>query len=257
MRDTMHILNIVTDDERPDTIRKPIIPELDLDDWEELVDLRSIEASDFSKQIALAAVGNDIAKEKVQSNDKRRAGRLLAEGRFKKLAEDLKEETGYSYGYGDVFAYTPKPKAAYDLWRRVITMYLDMPENLDIGPTAMVARLNKSDNGYTATRDMFYDSLNRFAKNDLARLLQTFGVALQLRGPVSIHSVRKALIERREAAAGLTVEQFTGRFVIRGNAVTVNGVEYKIQLGKSGKPRIMHRGEWLPINVLKSICSAT
>lgn len=253
----MHILNIVTDDERPETIRKPIIPELDLDDLTALEEVPAIKSPDFSGQLALAAADGAIADKKAQDSAKVRAAQTLAKDLFKTAADRVKEQTGMSIGYADPWAYKPKPKAAYKLWKTVVTMYIDQPNTLDIGSTAMALKLNQRDNGYVVTRDMFYDKLNRFAKKDLERLLKMLGVNLQLRDPVTIRSVRKALIERRETSAGVPIEEFAGRFVIRGNAITLNGVEYKIQLGKSGKRRIKHRGEWLPLDVLKSICLGT
>lgn len=254
----MHILNIVTNDERPETIRKPIIiPELELDDLKALVEAPTIKSRDFSAEIALAAADGAISEQKAQSSAKVQAAQTLAKDLFKTAADSVKEQTGMSIGYLEPWAYEPKPKAAYKLWKTVVTMYIDQPDTLDIGSTAMALKLNQRDNGYVVTRDMFYDKLNRYAKKDLERLLKLLGVTLQLRGPVTIRSVRKALIERRETSAGVPIEEFAGRFVIRGNAITLNGVEYKIQLGKSGKRRIRHRGEWLPLDVLKSICLGT
>jgi hypothetical protein len=251
----MHITNLFGDEERPETIRKPNIPELDLDDLEALEVSSSSRSPDFSQQIALAAADGARADQKEQSNAKLRAARSLAAEQFKAVADNVREQTGISIGYTDPWAYNAQPKSAYNLWKQVITIYLDRPETLAVGPTAMAAQLNKADSGYVVTRDMFYNKLNKYAKKELARLLKTFGVTLPLRGAVTISSVRKALMQRRKAAEGLPSDEFTGRFIIRGDTFSVNGREYTIQAGKSGKPRIKHRGAWLPLEVLKSVCS--
>jgi hypothetical protein len=253
----MHMTNLVEDEERPEAIRKPIVPELDLEDLKAIAEAPPAKSADFSASIALAASSGALALKNELSNAEIRAANALAKEEFRAIAESIKQKYGVAIGYTEPWAYRPKPRAAYGLWKRVITIYLDRPETLAIGPTAMAAQLNKSEMGYIVKRDMFYDKLNAFAKKDLERLLKKFGVALELRGPVSINSVRKALIQKTVNASGSPFEEFTGRFVIRGNTVTVNGTEFKIQHGKTGKPRIKHRGEWLPLNVLKSICSSS
>lgn len=252
----MHINNRVEDEERPQTIRKPVTPELDIEDLKAMANEPVAKSPDFAGPIALAAASGAAALRDEQATAKVRAAHALAKQEFKAIAANIKEKYGVAIGYAEPWAYNPKPKAAYGLWKRVITMFLDQPESLALGPTAMAARLNKSDIGYAVTRDMFYDKLNPLAQKDLVRLLKTFGVSLQLKQPVSISSVRNALRKQREESAGVPIEEFTGRFAIRGNRFTVNGAEYEIQLGKSGKPRIKHCGSWLPLEVLKAVCSA-
>lgn len=251
----MHIANLVDDEDRPEGIRKPNIPALDLDDWDD--DAHEEQGSGYTEAIALAAADGAKAIENTAGEQSVRRARALALSRFKAEADRIKEETGASIGFRS-WAYTPKPKAAYDLWKKVVPLFHERPDVLCLGATALAKMLDEQEEGFTVTRDMLYDKLNDLAVRDAKRLLQKLGITLALQQPVSIASLRRQFIERRDAAAGVKVEEaFSGKFVSRDNTVFVNGRPYKIQGGKSGKPRIQFRGGWLRLDVLRDICMET
>lgn len=213
-----------------------------------------LDAPDFSDLIAQAA---DHAASKQEEQDKRqRAQTMLADG-IKALKDEVARETGHTVGHKDLWVYKPKANPAYSLWKRVIPLFVQDSKTLDVGPTALAKWLDDNEPNYTVTRDMIYDPLNDYAVKDLKRLLKKLGVTLTLKEPVSINSVRKQLIERRDAALNLSVEEFAGRFLIRGDKVYVNGTPYKIQLGSSGQRRVQYGRRWLQIDVLQEICLAT
>lgn len=213
---------------------------------------------DFSEVIAKAAADGADALSKEEGRKKRREAQILAEEQFRIAADRVKQATGYSIGFETPWAYQPKPKPAYGLWKRVVPMLIQRPDVLDMGVTAMAKMLDASEPNYPVTRDMMYDKLSPLAEKDLARLLAKLGVTLMLRRPVTIRSVQRQLIERRDAAKDLEVEEFSGHFVIRGDKAYVNGKPYKIQVGESGQRRIKIRGRsWLPLDTLKTFCLAT
>lgn len=249
---------------------KITIPNRDVDDPKETKDVTPVEldlsdpheeqprtkSPDFSAAIAVAATRvADAMKQEEEREQARRARAMFEEGQ-RVLADEIRQETGQYVGYGTPWTYKPKVQAAYQLWKRVIPMFIDRPETLDWGPTELAQRLDANEANFTVTRDMMYDKLNRYAQADLARLLSTFGVSLTLKPPVTIRSVQKQLMERRNANLDLAVEEFSGRFVIRGDTAYVNGKEYKIQHGDSGQRRIKLRGRrWLPLDTLKDFCA--
>jgi hypothetical protein len=249
---------------------KITIPNRDIDDPEETKDVTAVEldlsdlqasqppakSPDFSAAITVAAArAADALKEEGEREKARRARAMFEEGQ-RALADLIKQETGQHVGYGTPWTFKPKAKAAYELWKRIIPMFIDRPETLDWGPTELACRLDAKEANFTITRDMMYDKLNRYAQADLGRLLNTLGVSLPLKPPVTIRSVQKQLIERRDANRDLGLEEFRGEFVIRGDTAYVNGKGYKIQLGDTGLRRIRRRGRsWLPLDTLKEFCT--
>lgn len=252
----MHITNLVSDEDRPEVLRKPDCVVLDLDDWVAVDEQPRPKAYDASNAIAKAAAANAKAMESRPSEQSVGQARALTATRFAATAETIKQETGFSVGF-QAWAYQPKPQAAYNLWKKVVPMFNERSDVLDLGPTALAKMLDAREEAFTVTRDMLYDKLNNLAVKDLDRLLRKLGVTMILRRPVSIRSLRQQFIERRDALAGVQVETFSGHFAIRGDTVLVNGRPYKIQEGKSGKPRIQFEGSWLRVDVLRAICLQT
>ena len=227
-------------------------------DLKDIDDVGARESPDFSAEIAEAAAAVTMQLSKEQQKQKRYEVQAKAAEEFKLIADRLKESTGYSIGYEMPWAYRPKVKAAYGLWKRVVTLFVEVPKTLDLGPTDLAKWLNDNEPNYTVTRDLMYDKLNDFAQKDLVKLLAKLGVTLALKKPATIRSVQKQLIERRDAAKSSAVEEFSAHFVIRGDKAYVNCKPYTIQLGSSGKRRIKRGGrDWLSLDVLKGFCSGT
>lgn len=226
-------------------------------DLEYSAEIPEPKSPDFSDMIAKAVADAADASVEKQRKQKLRDAQAEAEQGFKKIADKIKEDTGVSIGFDKPWDYKPKPKGAYQLWKRVLPLFIDNPKVLDMGPTALAAFLGDKDPNYTVKRDMFYDKLNTYALSDLKRMLAKRGMDLQLKGKVTIRSVQKKLIERRDLAASAPIDEFSGRFQIRGDTAYVNGTPYKIQLGASGKRRIQYGRSWLQLDVLKEICLAT
>lgn len=248
-------------------IDKIIIPNRDIDDPADnkeiapvRLDLNFMEEPEeprpaFEDAIAAAAATARQDQPVKTSGQKRREAKARAEAEFKAASQRVKEETGYSIGYKKPWAYEQKPKAAYNLWKRVIALFIDFPETLDLGPTALASFLARNEPNYEITRDMMYDKLNDLAVKDLVRLLSKHNITLPLTGNVTIRIVQNLLITRREAKSQASSDEFTGHFRIEGKLAYVNGTPYKIQLGSSKKPRIKHAGAWLSLDLVRSICS--
>jgi hypothetical protein len=239
------------DIEDPDGVREVVPLALDLDCSENAAVVAS---PDFSTAIAAAAKALPTANRTEQQGDTRRRAQAIIAAARAELAAKLARECGLSLGGDGHFAYKSKPKVAYNLWKRVIPMLIDVPDTQDMSVSALAKMLNDSEPNYTITRDMMYDQLNALAEKDLKRLLKKRGDALTLVSPITIASVRKALIERRNAALGLEEELFSGDFQIRGDTVYVNGKAWAIQLGNSGGRRIKRNGRWLNLDALKDFC---
>lgn len=249
----MHIANLTDDENRPEGVRQPIIPELDLEGWDTIEEHPQGHFPDFSRAVAMAASDSSKAIATEPGKQNVSEARALFVARLKLEADKLAQETGYSFGF-QAWAYIKKPKAAYNLWKKVVPMFKECPQVLDLSATALAKMLDQHEEAFTVTRDMLYDELNELAVKDAERLLQRLGVNMVLQKPVSISSLRRQFLERREALAGVETDEFVGKFSIRGNTAYVNGRQYKIQQGKSGKPRIQFRGDWLRLDVLQAIC---
>jgi len=248
---------------------KHVIENRDINDPEEFkeiepvqLDLASLEeldepqAADFSAALAVAA---SEEQEKIKAEKQRtmkREAQALASERFKAVAEEINKATGVSIGFKEPYAYTPKPKVAYDLWKRVVPLLVQDAKALNRGPTALAGWLDGNEPNYTITRDMMYDPLNEFAVDDLKHLLRNMGVTLKLKPPISIRSIQKELQARRDAKETVDIEKFSGRFEIRGDMAYVNGKGYRIQRNASGKRRIKRSSkQWLPLDTLKAFCT--
>ncbi len=211
---------------------------------------------EMSDAIALAAADEGQKLKAAKDQEKRREAQALAVERFKTAAKEIKESTGVAIGFKDPWAYTPKPDAAYGLWKKVVPLLVQDERTLNTGPTALARRLDANEQNYTVTRDMLYDPLNDYAVKDLRRLLRKMGVTLKLEAPVTIRSVQKELQARRDARTVVEIEAFSGQFEIRADTAFVNGKGYKIQLNRSGKRRIKRAGkDWLPLDTLKAFCT--
>lgn len=246
------------DPEDQDETREIAPVALDLDFQSELDepnDAPPVNSPDFSPAIAQAAC--DALAATAEENDRenrRRAHEMLKEG-LAALAENIKSETGFSSGMAQPFIYKAKPKPAYNLWKRVIPAFIDIPRTLDEPVTALAKRLDENEPNFTITRDMMYDRLNDRAVGDLKELLRERGITLKLKPPVHIASVRSLLIQRRDEALVEEVEAFECRCSIRGETATINGKPYKVQYSTSGARRVKRNGRWLYLDVLKDFCS--
>lgn len=230
----------------------PIAVELDL---EGSIDPRPANRS-FAAAIALAASGESDASIKAARKQKERDARTLAEDEFRAIANRIQAQFGVAIGYERPWAYRPKPRAAYELWKRVVPMFVQQPDTLNIKPTALAKMLDASEPNFTITRDMINAKLNALAVQDLSRLLTKLGVHLRLNRPVSIRSIQKQLVEKKNSDLGIEVEEFSGHFVVRGDTAYVNGKPYVIQLGASGKRRIKIGGrQWLALDTIKAFCT--
>ena len=227
---------------------------LDLDFAEEPGDpVRSDNGFRDAITIASATVRHDQPIQTERQTLREAAKR--AEAEFKTISDRIKEETGYAIGYKPPWAYPPKQKAAYNLWKRVIPLFIDRPEMLDLGPTALARLLAANEHNYQITRDMMYDQLNQLAVKDLARLLISRKTPLVLKGPVTIRSVQLLLKAQRDAGCQPAAEEYRLLLRIEGDAACFNGIPYKIQGGSSDQPRIRHAGVWIRVDTLKSLCS--
>jgi hypothetical protein len=245
---------------------KITIPNRDIDDPDETTDIEPVEldlgsgdeapqSSDFAALAARAGADWDAGQLREQERSKMRDAQAEFEAGVKGLANGIKARTGFSVGYQKPWVFKPGPKAAYGLWKRVISLFLLKSEMLDLGPTALVELLAPIEPNYEVTRDMLYRPLSKYAVFDLKRLLVDHAINLKLKSPTSIRSVQRQLKERRDALAQAdAVEKFAGRFEIRGDTAYVNGKPYKVQRGASGKPRIKRDGEWLSLDALRAFC---
>lgn len=221
-------------------------------DFNDLQDSPDVEVRNFSANIALAASSNSKALSKEAEKSKRRQAQSSMEQALKAAAMSIKEQTGFSVGYSKPYVYKPKPQVQYNFWKRVVLLFVQSPKILATGPTALAKQLDISEPNYTVTRDMFYDPLSNYAKRDAAKLLEKLGITLVLKSPVTIRSIQKQLIERRDAASGQEIEEFNVKVKILGDVAYVNGKPYKIQLGTSGKRRIKIGGkDWLSLDTVK------
>lgn len=212
---------------------------------------------DFSKAIEQVIAHEQVKLEAQKEREALREARVLASARFKAVAEEIKKTTGLAIGFKDPWAYKPKATAAYGLWKKVVPLLVQDEKMLSTRPSALACRLDANEPNYSVTRDMLYDPLNRYAVQELKRLLRRLGVTLKLEGPVTIRSIQKELQERRKSSEPAQEEAFSGRFEIRGDTAYVNGKGYKIQLNRSGKRRIKLGGkDWLPLDTLKAFCGA-
>lgn len=226
--------------------------ELDLEDLESF----EREASPFGNAIAKAAANAENKPPQDGKQGAIRNARVVAEREFRAAAARVQAEYGVAIGFDKPWAYRPKPKAAYELWKRVIPMFVQTPETLKIGPTALAKLLAKSEPNFPVTRDMINAKLNPLAVKELGRLLANLGAPLIIRKPASIRSIQKQLIESGNVESGASVEEFRGHFKISGNIVHVNGRPYQIQLGASGRPRIKIGGrDWLSLDTIKAFCT--
>lgn len=226
--------------------------ELDLEHLESF----AREASPFSEAIAEAVANTENKSLQERQQSSARNAQAVAEREFRATAARVQAEYGVAIGFDKPWAYRPKPKAAYGLWKRVIPMFVQTPETLKIGPTALARLLDKSEPNFAVTRDMINAKLNPLAVKELGRLLTKLGAPLSLKKPVSIRSIQKQLIASRNTQGGASVEEFSGHFSISGDTAHVNGRPYQIQLGASGRRRIKIGGRhWLSLDTIKAFCT--
>jgi hypothetical protein len=243
---------------------KHIIPNLDPDDPAEFKEISPVDSFDFLEAAAQPPSPDyseliDAAARAAEADQRKEAQKLAIKGaqeraarEFKSIADRIKNDTGYSVGYAQPWAYKPKAKVAYGLWKRVLPLFLEDPRILAMGATKLTAMLAANEPNFTIRRDMLYDPLNELAVRDVKRMLAKHGIKLSLRGKVTINSIRQELIDRRDAK--LPVEKFSGRFEIKGDKVYINGKPYKVQRGASGKRRIQIGRAWLQLDALKEVC---
>lgn len=242
----------MSDESEPAELVRAATVEFDLEGTKPL----DPEGRPFAKAITFAAA--DAAKEDAQSKHQRMAREALvvAEREVRATVARVQAEYGVAIGFDKLWAYRPKPKAAYELWKRVIPMFVQTPETLKIGPTALANMLAKSEFNFSVTRDMMHARLNPIAIKDAGRLLSKLGVSLTIKKPASIRSIQKQLIEYRAIDLGSTVEEFRGDFRICDDTAYVNGKPYQIQRGASGKRRIKTGGRhWLSLDTVKAFCT--
>ncbi len=226
--------------------------EIDLEDLESF----ARETGPFSDAIAEAAANTETKLPRDAKQAAIRNAQAIAEQEFRAIAARVQAEHGVAIGFDKPWAYRPKPKAAYELWKRVIPMFVQRPETLKIGPTALAELLARNELNFSITRDMINAKLNTLAVKEVSRLLTSLGSPLIIKKPASIRSIQKQLIERRQIESGAIVEEFRGHFKISGDLVHVNGRPYQIQLGSSGRRRIKIDGRhWLSLDTLKAFCT--
>lgn len=253
----MKVTIVNRDIENPDQTRELSPVELDFAPDESAdTAARVCEVPNFSVAIAQASSNAAVAAKEDQDGQQRRAALTMARVGHQALADQIKRDTGYSVGGEKPWVFKPKAKVAYNLWKRVVPMFVQQPETLNWGATVLAARLNESGDGTAITRDMIYDGLNAMARKELARMLIALGVTMKLKTPVSIRSVQRQLAEGREAGLHPEVDEFIATVAIRGNTAVINGKPYKIQLGNTGQRRVKIGGaRWLPLDTLKEFCS--
>ena len=207
---------------------------------------------EFREAILEAALDGERSNEVEKTNE---AARALIDASIETLAQQLKEH-GLALGGSKLWAYKPRPKEAYNIWKGVVSMFIDLPASLDWSLRELASRLNENQPNFTVDRSMFYKPFNEYAERDLGRLLQKHGISLTPHKPTTIASLRKQFIERRDMLQGKSEEHFNGEFVIRGNRLWINGKSYAIQHTPSGARRIRHGTHgWLNIEALKDFCS--
>ncbi|MEG8015457.1 hypothetical protein [Sphingomonas sp. 22R3R2A-7] len=216
------------------------------------------ELSPFSNAIAEAAANAENKPPQDGKQGAIRNAQAVAVREFQATAARIQAQYGVAIGFDKPWAYRPKPKAAYELWKRVIPMFVQTPETLKIGPTALAKLLAKSERNFSVTRDMINAKLNTLAVKEVGRLLASLGTPMIIKKPASIRSIQKQIIESRKIESGALVEEFRGHFKISDDIVHVNGRPYQIQLGASGKRRIKIDGKhWLSLDTIKAFCTKT
>lgn len=211
--------------------------------------------ANFRTKIAQAASDAQAIDASATLKERLHDARLAAEQGFNKAAKEIEEQFGVSIGFGKPWAYKPKPKSAYTLWKRVVPMFIQQPDTLSLKPRDLVALLDGSDMNLDITRDMMYDPLNSLALRELDRLLKSFGVSIVVKQPATIRSLQKQLLARIREKEG-AAESFTGKFKVCGDTAYVNGFPYQIQRNASGKPRIKIGGRhWLALDTVRAFCT--
>jgi hypothetical protein len=246
--------HIMTDEDSSGSAGRnmPATIELNLEDFEQL----NQEARPFANAIAEAAADADSKYSQEVQRRVARDAQAAAEREFRATAARVQAEYGVAIGFDKPWAYRPKSKAAYELWKRVIPMFVQTPETLKIGPTALAKLLAENEPNFIVTRDLINARLNSLAVRELGRLLLKLGAPLEIRKPASIRSIQKQLIESRNVESGAKVEEFSGHFRICGDTVHVNGKPYQIQRGASGRRRIKIGGRhWLSLDTVQAFCT--
>lgn len=240
---------------------KIVIPDRDINDPEETREVSPVELelsqptpspAPFVSGIASAA---KVAGETLRQDDAKREARVIIEQGRQDTAAKLAELGLALSGGGNLRAYRAKPRAAYRVWERAVELLAQNPDMLALGVGELAQWLDAREPNFTINRDMMYDHLNPTARIACETLLSRLGKPLRLKAPVSIASVRKQLIALRDADRHPEVEQLTLRVSIRGNTATVNGKDYQIQRGASGKARVKRKGVWLYLDTLREFCS--
>jgi hypothetical protein len=215
----------------------------------------------FADAISEAAAQNDHGRPDrsapfpgdASQTDKRHLSNLIevqaeANAAFASAAEKIREERGVAVIWRQPRVGRKRCKAEYTFWRTPITSFIEFPDTLDLGPTALALRYGPSEPNFVVTKDTFRAPLSEPARKEARKLLGERGYTLQLPAVFSIRDVQKAMKDHRDRADGL--RRFRPKVEIVGDTVYCDGKAFKMQSTGSGKLRIRAGGGWLPLNAL-------
>lgn len=226
----------------------------------------------FSKAAALAAIREDFntpnpdapddPKEDIVPTTSRRAtGRPRNERQAldeaKQAFTDLAKNIGDKHNVSVIWQ-TPrisrkKNSAEYSFWKKPVMAFIESPETLDHGPTALQRIYAPTEANFEVTRDTFRAPLSRPARISAIKLLAYHGYDLKLPQNFSIDDVRKALKDRRDRATG--VMKFKPVIEIVGMKVYCNGKSFAMQ-SAGNKRRIRVGDGWLTVEGLITFLSS-
>lgn len=146
-----------------------------------------------------------------------------------------------------------RTSAEYKFWKIPVMGFIEFPETLDLGPTALVRKYGPAEPNFKVTQDTIRAPLSGPARKELGTLLKSRGYSLKLPPDFSVRDVQKAMKDQRDRAAG--VRRFKADIEIVGDTVCCNGKSFKMQPTGSDKMRIKVADGWLPVDRLTAFLS--
>lgn len=142
----------------------------------------------------------------------------------------------------------------YVFWKQPVMAFIEFPETLDDGPTALAERYGPLEPNFAVSADTFRAPLSRPARMEAGALLKSRGYDLKLPARFSIRDIQIAMKYHRDKTNGVT--KFKAVIEIVGDIIYCNGKSYKMQPTASGKKRIRAGNGWIPVESLTAFLSA-
>lgn len=172
---------------------------------------------------------------------------------FARVASKIGEEHNCSVIFQRPRIGRKRTSAEYEFWKKPVMAFIETPDMLDLGPTALARRYASTELNFTVTKDTFRAVLSSPARAAAGKLLKARGYCLKLPTDFSIRDVQKAMKDYRDRSAG--VEGYKVSIEIIGDTVYCNKKSYKMQLTGSGKMRIWTPKGYIPVDALVALLS--